>query len=182
MDKKTRDFIDGTSDIMPIPTGSFLHREKLPNGICFMSLKIPNGDKDLTLKEWWENPNNSAKKDKPPPKHTGGKKPYIMLMVEEIERLKKEGVSNVEELTGHLISLAKHIEWNTGKLIQKRSKKPLKYKDFLTIFGCGNRKLNRLLADMKEYELLYLTDGGYVISSRLIKKGKMNKRRAIEDA
>ena len=98
-----------------------------------------------------------------------------MLMVEEINKLKKDGVKNVEEMAGYLASLGKNIEWNTGRLIHDRTKEQLKYKELLKIFGCGNRKLNRLLGDMKKHELLYSASGGYVISSRLIKKGKMNE-------
>jgi len=175
VDKKICDFFNGISDVLPLPPDSYLTRDKTPSGTNFMTLKMPNGEEELMIDSWWSNPNKPAKKDKGPPKHTGGKKPYIMLMVEEIEKLKKDGVRNVEELTGYLVSLGKYIEWNTGRLIQTRTKKPLKYKDLQKLFCCGNRKLNRLLGDMKEHELLYSTDGGYVISSRLIKKGKMNK-------
>ena len=175
MDKKICDFYNGDSDILPLPPGSYLVREKSPNGTNFMTLKMPNGEKDLIVDSWWSKPGKPAKKDKDPPKHTGGKKPYIMLMVEEIEKLKKGGVKNVGELAGYLVSLSKNVEWGTGKLIHDRTKKPLKYKELQTIFGCGNKKLNRLLGDMKEHELLYSTDGGYVVSSRLIKKGKMNE-------
>jgi len=175
MDKKIVDFYNETSDILPLPPGSYLIREKSPNGTNFMTLKMPNGEEELVVDSWWSKLNKPAKKDKDPPKHTGGKKPYIMLMVEEIEKLKKGGVKNVEELAGYLVSLGKYVEWNTGRLIQTRNKNPLNYKELQAIFGCGNKKLNRLLGDMKEHELLYSTDGGYVISSRLIKKGKMNE-------
>jgi len=176
MDKKMRDFYNGISDILPLPPGSYVTREKTPSGTNFMTLKVPNGEEgELVLFDWWEKPGKKAKKDKPPPKHTGGKKPYIMLMVEEIDKLKKDGVKNVEELAGYLVSLGKYVEWNTGRLVQTRTKQQLMYKDLKTIFTCGNKKLNRLLGEMKEHELLYSTDSGYVISSRLIKKGKSNK-------
>lgn len=175
MDKKMRDFIDGTTDVMPIQDGSFLHRERAANGHHYMTLRVPNGEEDIVLEEWWKNPKKPARKDKDPPKHTGGKQPYVMLMTKEVEKLGNQGVKNVAELVGHLSLLGDYIEWNTGKLINRRTKKPLKYKEVQIIFTCGNKKLNRLLGDMKKYELLYSTDGGYIISSRLIKKGKMNK-------
>ena len=172
MDKKIVDFYNETSDILPLPAGSYVVREKSPNGTSFMTLKMPNGEQELIIDTWWSNPKKPAKKDKDPPKHTGGKKPFVMCMVEEIERLKKLGVKNVEELSGYLASLGKYIEWNTGRLVQTRTKEQLKYKDLQIIFRCGNRKVNRLLRDMKENELLYSTDSGYIVSSRLIKKGK----------
>ena len=176
MDKKIFDFYNESSDILPLPIGSYVVREKSPNGTSFMTLRMPDGEgEEFIVDTWWSNPNKPAKKDKDPPKHTGGKKPYLMVIVEEIEKLRKNGVKNVSELTGNLVSLGKYIEWNTGRLIHDRTKKPLKYTDLQTILNCGNKKLNRLLGDMKEHELLYSTDNGYVISSRLIKKGKMNK-------
>jgi hypothetical protein len=175
MDKKMHDYYNELSEVLPLPIGSYITREKSPNGTCFMSLKIPNGEgKELVLFSWWDNPKKPAKKDKDPPKHTGGKQPYVMLMTKEVEKLGEKGVKNVAELVGHLSLLGDYIEWNTGKLINRRTKKPLKYKEVQTIFSCGNKKLNRLLGDMKKHELLYSTDSGYVISSRLIKKGKMN--------
>jgi len=174
MEKDLLDFLNGNTNVL-IPQGVTITRDKAPNGQEYITVKIDNGNRELTLYSFWHNPNKPAKKDKSPPKHTGGKKPYVMLMVEEIEKLKKGGVKNVEELAGYLVSLGKYVEWNTGRLIHDRSKNPLKYKELQAIFGCGNKKLNRLLGEMKEHELLYSTDGGYVISSRLIKKGKTNK-------
>lgn len=177
LNKNVLDFLNGTTDVLMLPIGSVLTRDKAPNA-NFMTLKLPNGEKELIIENWWSNPNKLVKKDKPPPKHTGGKKPYIMLMVEEIEKLKKDGVRNVEEMAGYLVSLGKYVEWNTGRLVRNRTKDPLRYKELQKIFGCGNKKLNRLLGEMKEHELLYSTDSGYVISSRLIKKGKTNR---VED-
>ena len=174
MDKGLHDFLNGNSNVLCL-SEAIITRDKTPTGSEYITIKIDNGNKELELYSFWHNPNKPVKKDKPPPKHTGGKKPYIMLMVDEIERLKKDGVSNVEELAGYLVSLGKYVEWNTGRLIHTRTKNQLKYKDIQKIFNCGNKKLNRLLADMKDHELLYLADGGYVISSRLIKKGKTNK-------
>ena len=175
MDKKICDFYNEDSDILPLPPGSYVIREKSSNGTNFMTLKMVDGEKDYILFSWWDNPNKPAKKDKDPPKHTGGKQPYVMLMTKEVEKLGREGVRNVAELVGHLSLLGDYIEWNTGKLINRRTKRPLKYKEVQTIFTCGNKKLNRLLGDMKKHELLYSASGGYVISSRLIKKGKMNE-------
>lgn len=174
MDKKMCDFYNELSEVLPLPIGSYVTREKSPNGTYFMTLKVPNGEgKELVLFNWWDNPKKPAKKDKDPPKHTGGKQPYVMLMVKEVEKLGSEGVKNVAELVGHISLLGDYIEWNTGKLINKRTKKPLRYKEVQEIFKCGNKKLNRLLARMKEHELIFATDGCYRISPRFVKKGKM---------
>lgn len=149
-----------------------ISREVAPNGYEFITESIISDEGKSTIyKEYWHNPkaNVDAKKT---PKHTGGKKPYLMLMVDEIEELRNQGVKNVEELIGYVVSLGKNIEWNTGKLIHKRSKKPIQYKDLVEIYKVSKPKLNKMINLMKEHNLLYYTDEGYFISSKYIKKGK----------
>lgn len=150
-------------------------RETLPNGVDHLVARPSNEEhRSLLVIESWYNPKHPPKSEQP--KHTGGKKPYIMLMVDEVEKLRKQGVVNVEELIGYLVCLGKYVEWNTGRLIHKRKKTPLKYKDIQTMFPCGNRKLNRILGELKEHDLLFKTTEGYFISSRFIKKGKTKKQ------
>lgn len=150
-------------------------RESLPNGVEHLLIRPACEEhKDLLVTESWVNPKKPKASEQP--KHTGGKKPYIMLMVSEVEKLRGQGVKNVEELIGYLVCLGKYIEWNTGRLVRKRSKKPLKYADLQKIFPCGNRKLNKILAELKEHDLLFGTKEGYFISTRLIKKGKTKNK------
>lgn len=130
----------------------------------------PEGSSFFFEFEKYYNSTQQQKNDHP--KHTGGKKPYIMLMIEEVEDLRKKGVKNVEELIGYLVCLGRYVEWSTGRLVKKRSKKPLQYKDLKEIFPCGNKKLNRVLSDLKEHDLLYSTQEGYFVSNRIIKKGR----------
>lgn len=146
-------------------------RDITPNGQEHIRICLPD---DRELYEYWHNP-NAVKRNNDTPKHTGGKKPYLMLMLEEVSKLRESGVKNVEELLGYLVSLGEHIEWNTGRLIHKRSKKPLQYKDLLDIYKCSKPKLNKMIGLMKEHDLLYYKDTGYYISPRLIKKGKMQQ-------
>jgi hypothetical protein len=171
MDKETEfiKFASGETDIFSGPP--VMIRERLPNGASFICIKRELGQEhdDIRLIE----PSKRKRSDNP--QNTGGKKPYLMLMIDEVFNLKKDGVKNVEEMIGYLVSLGKNIEWNTGKLIHKRSKKPLLYKDILKLYGCGNRKLNRLLNEMQEHDLLFHTEEGYFISPKFIKKGRMNK-------
>lgn len=115
-------------------------------------------------------------KEKPPPKHTGGKKPYLMLMINEIEELRKQGVKNIEELIGYVACLGKYIEWNTGRLIHTRKKTPLQYKDLLEIYKCSNKKLNKILNELKEHGLLFKTEEGYFVSTKFIKKGRTKRK------
>jgi hypothetical protein len=123
---------------------------------------------------FWHDPNKSKSRDSP--KHSGGKKPYVMVMTEKIDELKKNGIKNVEEMIGFLVCLGKYIEWNTGRLINVRSKKSLLYADIQKIYGCSNNKLNRILAELKEHDLLLNAAEGYFVSRSLIKKGKSKNK------
>lgn len=166
MERQLLDFLNGTANAVRLNV--VISREVLPNGSQYIVISSDEG----VRYEFYQNPKKPAKKDRPPPKHTGGKKPYIMLMVDEVEQLREQGVSNVEELIGFLACLGKYIEWNTGRLIHKRSKKLLKYKDLQNIFTFGNKKLNRILNELKSHDLLFSTQEWYVVATRLIKKGK----------
>ena len=42
----------------------------------------------------WHNPKGNIVKDKTKSKNTGGKQPYLMLMVNEVENLKKKDLDN----------------------------------------------------------------------------------------
>lgn len=104
-------------------------------------------------------------------KGMGGKKPYIMVMLQRMEELKKNNLPNVEEIIGVLVLLSNNIEWSTGRLINKRSKRSLKYDDLTKIVSFSSRKLDRLIGVMKQNNLLNNTSEGYFISRDLIKKG-----------
>lgn len=176
MEKQLLRFLNKETNAVKIEV--VVSREMLPGGIEHLITTTADNDR-LLLCEQWKHPVKKRNSDSP--KHTGGKKPYIMLMVEEVEKLRQSGVKNVEELVGFLACLGKYIEWNTGRLIKKRSKKPLRHKDLQGIFTCGNRKLNRVLNDLREHELIFNTEEGYFISTRLIKKGKTKKGGAARD-
>lgn len=175
MDKNLLKFFNYEINAVKLSDNVILSREKIPNGAdCFYLNFYDDKGKDLGRHIGFKNLNsktNEVTSDKKP-MSTGGKKPYLMLMINEIEDLRKKDVKNVEELIGYVASMGKYIEWNTGKLIKKRSKKALQYKDLLELYGCSNKKLNKMLKLMKEHDLLYSTDEGYFISQKYIKKGK----------
>lgn len=175
MDENLLKFLNGETNVYEGPLK--LTRDKTNNGPQYIRVCLPNleGITNDELYKFWHNPKTN-KKNKETPKHTGGKKPYLMLMIDEIEELRSQGVKNIEELIGYVACLGKYIEWNTGKLIHKRSKKPIQYKDLLNIYGCSNKKLNKMINLMKEHDLLYHTDEGYFISSKYIKKGKSQNK------
>lgn len=172
MNKNLANFIRGKINVID---GNFIiTRERSPNGNEYIRIisKEANGEK--LLYDFWHNPRRKRELTEKP-KHTGGKQPYIMLMINEIESLRKKGVKNIEELVGYVVILGRYIEWNTGKLIHKKTKEPLKYKDLLELYSCSRPKLNKMIALMKEHGLLYYTEEGYFISNKYIKKGKSQK-------
>lgn len=170
MDRELLDFLEGKTNAVRLGNDLVLSRDIAPNG--YHQLYITPIDGDVPLYKFWHNPKHSNKDS--PPKHIGGKKPYLMLMTQEIVKLREQGVTNVEELVGFLACMSStgNIEWGTGRLIKKRSKKPLRYEDLLKLFSGGRTKLNRILSELKEHDLLFNTQEGYFISTRFIKKGK----------
>lgn len=183
MDVKIKKFLQGETNV--VETKLVMTRETTPAGMQYIRILADLHNDRVLLYDFWHNPQKNDKKTEiikdeslvveKPPKHTGGKKPYLMLMIDEIEKL-KASVPNTEELIGYVSCLGKYIEWNTGKLIHKRSKKPIQYKDLLEIYKCSNKKLNKMIALMKKHNLLEHNSEGYFISSKYIKKGKSKKR------
>lgn len=184
MDKNLLSFINKETNVYII--GNFMkQREIKSDGWEFYTETIIDPldrSKNVVWHTYWVNPHEKKSKDKP--KHTGGKKSYSMLMTEELkatrEKLKKNGVKNAEEVLGYMFILTEHSEFNTNKLIHKRNKKPLQYKDLQELFDCSNNKLNKMINILKDNNLLSNTNEGYFISQQFIKKGKSQKKGVIE--
>lgn len=184
-----QNYIDGISDVLIIG-GRFSFkttRERAENGAEYIEEYIidTKTGKEYFLRKLWHNPKKESVKDKSRSKNIGGKQPYFMVMINEVEKLKKLDIKDRLDVTGFITIVGKNIEWNTGRLINVRSKKQLQYKDLLEITGCGKTKLDRILKTMKDNNLLTYVKpsadkvGGYFISSKIIKKGNM--KGVIED-
>jgi len=185
MDKNILDFINKETDVVII--GCLMKsREIKSDGWEFYTETIIDANdrsKDTVWHTYWINPHEKKLECKP--KHTGGKKPYSMLMTEEIktlrEKLKKNKIKNIEEVLGYIFVLTEHSEFNTNRLINTRSKEPLQYKDLLKILDCSSNKLNKMIKILKDNSLLSHTNKGYFIAQDFIKKGKSQKKGVIED-
>lgn len=173
MDKKTLDYLSKGINTSEIQSPIF-SREVTEKGMEHIT---------VTLKEvgviyrFWNNPFKKIR-TKGKPKHSGGKRPYVMISVEEVKALRKklkcDKVKNAEEAIGFVVLLVDHIEWNTGKLIDCRSKKALRYVDLKEMFGHTNNKLDKILSVLRKYEILINTKEGYFVSTKLFRKGKTN--------
>jgi len=187
--KKLRDYVDGKSNVLILEEGYKLKttRDVTPNGMEYIEEYIieESTKREYFFRKMWHNPKEDIVKDKTKSKNTGGKQPYFMVMINEVEKLKKLDIKDRLDITGFVTIVGKNIEWNTGRLINVRSKKQLQYKDLIKITGCGKTKLDRILNTMKDNNLLTYEkpsankDGGYFVSSNIIKKGNM--KGVIED-
>ena len=187
MDKQLLKFIN--KEVNAAEADTLITRETTSNGMEYITISLKINNEYKQLYSFWHNPkkknreppvvndNNTVEEKKP--KTTGGKKPYLMLMIKEIKALHDKGVKNVAELIGTVACLGENIEWNTGRLIKKRTKQALKYKDLQEILGYSNGKLSKILNELKEHDLLFKTEEGYFISSKYIKKGKMERKGQI---
>lgn len=161
MDKKILAYLNNETNV--IKTDAIFSREKTDKGVEYIHVSF--GDEERYT--FWNNP----LKEKSPPKSMGGKKPYVMLMVQKVTELQKKGIKNIEEIIGFLVLLSDNIEWNTGRIINKRSKKPLKYSDLQNKHSGGKYKFEKTMKLLSENSLLEHKPEGYFISTDLIKKG-----------
>jgi len=159
------DFINGQCNV--IKAEAIISREKTTSGTELIHISVG----DYEVYQFWNNPNKPVNSK---PKHTGGKKPYLLVSVTKMNELRNT-INNAEELIGYLVCLGNNIEWNTGKLIHTRNKKPLKYIDLSRVLKCGKKKLDRIIRELKSNSLLINNSDGYFISTKLIRKGKTVK-------
>lgn len=106
------------------------------------------------------------------PKHTGGKKPYVMLMVEGLIELMEKGMP--AEYAGYLLYLVPYIEWGTGRLLYGRTKRSMKFRDIQKIFDRSYVTTLKIISRLKQYNLLTHTKEGYFISRDIVKRGGKN--------
>lgn len=107
------------------------------------------------------------------PKHTGGKKPYAMVMLNELVSVLGKGVPI--ELIGYLVALAPYAEWGTGRLMCGRKKRKMQVADIEKVFRKSRRTTLNTLSTLKKHGLLSYTEEGYFISGFLVRKGRAKK-------
>ena len=145
----------------------------------FIIVSLPNSERPLyTL---WNSPRtkkkyvarkNAEKQDIEIktiiPKGTGGKPAYVMLMIEEVSRI------NVSiEAKGMILSFITCLEWNTGRIINQRSKKPMTISMMAECLGIGKVKVKRILKELINTKVMRYDKKkkSYLMSRKFIKKG-----------
>lgn len=162
LDRDLLNYLSNETNVVKV--NAIISREKTDKGIEYIHVTV--GEKEIYT--FWNNPSKSKEAT---PKNTGGKKPYVMLMVQKMAELQKSGIKNIEENIGFLVLLSENIEWNTGRVIHKRSKKSLKYLDLQEIYTSGKYKFEKIMKSLSDNKLMKYKEDGYYISSELIKKG-----------
>ncbi|MFA5629802.1 MAG: hypothetical protein WC958_06150 [Dehalococcoidales bacterium] len=160
-----KDYILGKKNI--VQDEFIISREKNSKTNCeFVYVQHPEMDNPMYT--FWHSLRGGGKNKKP--KHTGGKKPYAMLMIENLIGLMEDGMP--AEYAGYLLYLVPYIEWGTGKLLYGRKKRPMRSGDITAVFKKKRRSVFLVLAKLKEYNLLYYVPGeGYFVSREIIKRG-----------
>lgn len=109
-------------------------------------------------------------REPPPKKSMGGKAPYVMLMTAKMSEMVREGKATAEQI-GNMAMLSPCIEWGTGRLVKKRSKKSMSSADISKHLGVSERTWQRYFDKFKEAGLMSRGGDSYYISTDLFKKG-----------
>lgn len=144
----------------------------------YVCVSLPdNPDPIYTL---WTKPPGHKKAAKAPgeiikaPKHIGGKRPYIMLMQDQQDTLNKLSM----EASGLLLKLlgGGFIAWDTGQIIDRRSKYPLTIAMIRTRYKLETAKTKALIKELTENEIIKYdrSQRSYFLCPNIAKKGAGN--------
>ena len=164
MDKDFLKFYNGENNYYRSGNLS-IGREPLPNsGRVYYIIKHDDKETEYTLHEFWTS--KLGQKLNMNKKSTGGKKPYVMLMTEALYN------TNITPTNiGYLIKLTHNIEWGTGRLIDRKTKKPLTGDSIASVLGTSSSTVDKLIKDLKQNNAIRKESDGYFISTELFKKG-----------
>ena len=105
------------------------------------------------------------------PKHTGGKRPYVMLMQDNSDVVKSLSLG----ANGALMMLIGTgcIDWGTGRIMCKRSKKSMTTQMISELLGTGRTKTKQIMAELTKKEVVRYEKKGkaYFMDRRFAKKG-----------
>lgn len=168
---KARSFLLGEIDILDLGDGIILSRERT-NRKCDL-WHFSDGKKDL--KQLWVNEDrkHDGDKKKQGSFQTGGKKPYSMHLDEEYHALmeSKDSKGDLIKQFGIVSVLQYYAEFNTGRLVNRRTKKSLTRDMMADSVGVKHGTFYRLVKDMISNGLIEKKSDGYYISRKFVKKG-----------
>lgn len=160
MNNDLNDYINGIVNAVELHVT--ISREISSSGTHNVYIKV--GEKELY--NFWHNP----KKKKGQPKHTGGKRSYVKLYIDWIEKTKLS-----VESSGTLMRFSNKIQWSTGVLMNLKTKKLLKLSDIIKIIGKSKPTALNILQELKDNNCIQHTKEGYKVNTSYIGKGVSNQ-------
>lgn len=136
-------------------------------------LHFINKDTGKEFHRQWVRKSRVFSDEIPKGEYTGGAEPYVMLFYRRIEKVFKGDYKGHKLIQlGALNVLSSFVQMNTGKLINKRTKQPLKQKDIAKALGVSVRTTAEILSNLKENGFLERKEGAYFIKRHFIAKGR----------
>jgi hypothetical protein len=127
----------------------------------------------VTLFQEWRRKDSLFGDSEKENENTGGREPYAMLFFRKIKNVfKGKYVGSMDCQLSSLVLLSEFIQMNTGRLIKKRTKKPLTQGDIAKELGVSVRRAAEILSNLKTNGILERKDGAYVIKREFIARGR----------
>jgi biotin operon repressor len=133
-------------------------------------------DKDtgIELFSEWRKADKLFGGEKKETENIGGREPYAMLFTRRVKKVfSGEYVGSKDSQLSALVLLSEYIQMNTGKLVKKKSKKPLTQQDIAKELGLSVRRTATILADLKANGVIERQDGAYLIKREFLARGRM---------
>jgi hypothetical protein len=126
--------------------------------------------------QWRRKDNLWGKKKQPHGERIGNKEPYAMLFYRRIKKVfSKEYVGNRDCQLSALVMLSEFIQMGTGKLIDKRTKKPLTRDKVAMVLGLSVIRTAEIISDLKTNGIVERKNNAYYIKREFILRGRIIK-------
>ena len=107
----------------------------------------------------------------------GGVEPYVMFHPKRLKKVfKGDYVGNMQNQITALTFLSEYIQSNTGKLINKRTKKPLTRQEIAKDLGLSVRRTSEIISDLKTNGFLERRNNAYYVHRDFYAKGRSFKQ------
>jgi hypothetical protein len=146
-------------------------RERLDTGAELIVVTDYEGTMPKIIISGWRSKNKHQRKNAIP-KHTGGKPSYIKLYSRFFEKLQQQGqqpkLKDAE--IGTALRIAAFADWKTGKLIDKKTKKPLNLAALSNKLGYSKRTMIDRVEALQENGIIKQRDGCYYMNREYFAK------------
>jgi len=188
MKKDMVDYLNGDTNV--VRDEFILGREKA-GGKEIIIVSLPEREKPLY--SLWNAPvfraksnykavetENGVQFEREKPKSIGGKRPYSMLMADEIARLINAGLST--EAAGAILKLgATCIEWTTGRIRSPKGKRSMGRNEMAKYLRLSDRGIKAVLRELIKLKVIRYDrcKRSYFMSRNIIKKGAVSHENQV---